>query len=122
MSDEERKPIEEVLPGFSIHPMPDKWTPIEVFVLVKCMDDDGDSAWNFRTSNPLNLEELLGVLTVHAEIIKDKLVAEWEEDLTAPPPVPPSRRSGAGVSGQWTSAATITPTPTRPMAMGVKRR
>jgi len=79
MSDEERKPIEEVLPGFSIHPMPDRWTPIEAFVLVKCMDDDGDSAWNFRTSNPLNLEELLGVLTVHAQFIKDKLVAEWEE-------------------------------------------
>ena len=79
MSDEERKPIEEVLPGYSIHPLPDGWTPIEAFVLVKCMDGTGVSTWSFRTSNPLNLEELLGVLTVQVEVIKDKLAIEWED-------------------------------------------
>ena len=79
MSDEERKPIEEVLPGYSIHPLPDGWTPVEAFVLVKCMDETGVSTWSFRTSNPLNLEELLGVLTVQVEVIKDKLAIEWED-------------------------------------------
>jgi hypothetical protein len=62
MSDEERRPIPEVLPGQVINPLPEGWTPMEVFVLIKCMDEGGDSAWSFRTTNPLNLEEQLGRL------------------------------------------------------------
>jgi hypothetical protein len=85
MSDEERRPIEEVLPGQAIHPLPEGWTPMEAFVLIKCMDGGGDSAWNFRTTNPLNLEEWLGALTVQVETIKRKLVSDWEdEDGDAP--------------------------------------
>ena len=85
MSDEERKPIEEVLPGQSIHPLPDGWTPMEAFILVKCMDEGGDSSWSFRTTNPLNLEELLGVLTVHAELLKQKLVDGWDDEDSGAP-------------------------------------
>jgi len=80
MSDEERRPIEEVLPGQAIHPLPEGWTPIEAFILLKCMDDDGDSAWSFRTTNPLNLNELLGALTIQVETLKRKLVDGWTED------------------------------------------
>ena len=28
VSDEDRKPINEVLPGFSLHPLSDGWTPL----------------------------------------------------------------------------------------------
>jgi hypothetical protein len=73
MMEEERKPIEEVLAGHSIHPLPEGWTPLEAFVLVKCMDEGGDSAWSFRTTNPLNLEELLGALTVQVKAVN----ASW---------------------------------------------
>ena len=78
MSDEERRPIEEVLPGQGIHPLPEGWTALEAFVLVKCMDDNGVSTWSYRTTNPLNLEELLGALTVQVETVKRRLMSEWE--------------------------------------------
>jgi hypothetical protein len=85
MSDEKRRPIEEVLPGQSIHPLPDGWTPLEAFVLVKCMDEGGDSSWNFRTTNPLNLQELLGALTVQVELVKQKLVDAWADEYGGAP-------------------------------------
>jgi len=81
MSDEdERKPIEAVLPGMTLHPLDAGWTPIEALVLVKCLDEDGDPTWAFRTSNPLNLEELLGALTVHTELLRRRLVRRWDSD------------------------------------------
>ncbi len=80
MTDEERIPISDALPGFKLHPLEDGWTPLEAFVLVKCLDDDGDHAWSFRTTNPLNLEELLGALTVQVEILKRKLASSWDDE------------------------------------------
>jgi hypothetical protein len=35
--------VEHVLPGMTLHPLPDGWTPVEAFVLVKCLDEDGDA-------------------------------------------------------------------------------
>ena len=62
-----------------MHPLPEGWTPLASFVLVKCLDEDGDVAWSFRTSEPFNLEELLGALVVQAETLKRKLARQWEE-------------------------------------------
>jgi hypothetical protein len=80
VSGDERVPIEEALPGFKLHPLDDGWTPLHAFVLVKALDGDGASSWSFRTSEPLNLEELLGALTVQVEILKERLVTEWGDD------------------------------------------
>lgn len=80
MAGDDRIPIGEALPGFMLHPLKSGWTPLEAFVLVKCLDDDGDHAWSFRTTNPLNLEELLGALTVQVELLQRKLVRSWEGD------------------------------------------
>ena len=77
-SDPPRKSIAEVLPGLEIHPLEDRWTPIEAFVLIKCLDESGVSSWAYRTTNQLNREELLGALIVHAGLIKQELVDEWE--------------------------------------------
>lgn len=77
---DERVPIAEALPGFKLHPLEDGWTPLHAFVLVKALDDDGDSRWTFRTSEKLNLEELLGALTVQVDILRDKLMELWDED------------------------------------------
>ena len=77
---EPRRPIDEVLHGFEIHPLDEGWTPLEAFVLVKALDEDGDSTWSFRTTNPLNLEELLGALTVQVELLKRRLTTEWLDD------------------------------------------
>ncbi|MDP9418166.1 MAG: hypothetical protein M3P48_10140 [Actinomycetota bacterium] len=80
MSDDDRLPIESVLPGQRLHPLDEGWTALQTFALVKCLDDDGDVAWVFRTSEPFNLEELLGALTVQVEILKRALVRHWDED------------------------------------------
>ena len=78
--DDERRPVGEVLAGHGIHPLAAGWTPLEAFVLVKCIDEAGGTAWSFRTTHPLNLEELLGALTVQAETLKRKLVRMWEDE------------------------------------------
>ncbi|UDY36285.1 hypothetical protein [Dermatobacter hominis] len=79
MGDDERVPIEQVLPGFKLHRLDEGWTPLQAFVLVKSLDEDGDVAWSFRTSEPLNLEELLGALSVQVELLRQKLVQQWED-------------------------------------------
>ncbi|MEY2472707.1 MAG: hypothetical protein QOK28_2036 [Actinomycetota bacterium] len=81
MSDDEpRQPIAQVLSGLEVHPLEPNWTPIEAFVLIKCLDEDGDPAWVYRTTNKLNREELLGALIVHADLLRQELVSEWESD------------------------------------------
>jgi hypothetical protein len=77
---EERQPMAEVLPGQSIHPLQPGWTALEAFVLVKCLDESGRSSWVYRTTNPLNREELLGALNVQVGILKKELMEEWESD------------------------------------------
>jgi len=80
VKDDERLPIEQVLPGHRLHPMDEAWTPLASFNLIKCLDEDGDVTWSFRTSEPFNLEELLGALVVQTETLKRKLVRQWEDD------------------------------------------
>ena len=80
VASDDRIPIEQVLRGFEIHPLEEGWTPLAAFVLVKSLDETGDTAWSFRTSEPLNLEELLGALTVQVEVLKRKLARLWEDE------------------------------------------
>lgn len=75
---EERIPVDQVLPGVALHPLPEGWTPVEAFVLIKCLDDDGDSSWVYRTSARPNREELLGALVVHTDLLRKELLEEWE--------------------------------------------
>lgn len=77
--DEHRLPIEQVLPGHRLHPLEEGWTPLASFNLVKCLDEDGDVSWSFRTSEALNLEELLGALVVQTEVLKMKLARAWDD-------------------------------------------
>ncbi len=80
MANEERRPIGDVLPAFALHPLEEGWTPLQAFVLIKSLDEAGDTSWWFRTSEQLNLEELLGALIVQVEMLKQKLVDQWDDD------------------------------------------
>ena len=80
MSDDERLPIGQVLPDFKLHPLEPGWTPLQAFVLVKSLDEEGGTAWSFRTSEQFNLEELLGALVVQVETLKRKLTKSWENE------------------------------------------
>jgi hypothetical protein len=76
----DRVPLNEALPGLGIHPLPEGWTAKEAFLLIKVVDDEANSTWSYRTTNAMNREELLGVLTVHKALIVGELVAEFEEE------------------------------------------
>jgi hypothetical protein len=77
---EPRLPIAQVLSCLDIHPLEPGWTPVEAFVLVKCLDEGGEPTWAYRTTNKLNREELLGVLTVHTDLLRHELLSEWIND------------------------------------------
>ena len=76
--DDARIPLGEVMPGFGLHPLPSKWTPLEAFVLVKCLDDEGEGTWVYRTTHRPNKEELLGALTTQVALLREELVSQWE--------------------------------------------
>ncbi len=80
VSSEERQPLERVLAGFGLHPLDEGWTPLQAFVLIKCLNEDGEAVWSFRTSEQMNLEELLGALMVQTDTLKRKLVRVWEDE------------------------------------------
>jgi hypothetical protein len=63
----------------ALHALPEGWTPVEAFVLVKCLDEEGQATWSYRTTSPPNREELLGVLTVQIEVLRQELVSEWQD-------------------------------------------
>ena len=79
-SEYDRVPIEEVLPGMGLHALDDGWTPLEAFVLIKALDEDGDPRWAYRTTQAPNREELLGALIVHTDLLRDELLDEWLPD------------------------------------------
>jgi hypothetical protein len=76
----DRVPVAEVLRGLEVHKLDVNWTPVEAFVLVKCLDENGESCWAFRTTNRLNREELFGALQIQADVLRNKLVAEWIDE------------------------------------------
>jgi hypothetical protein len=79
-TDEERLPIEEVLPGVKIHAFEDGDIIDDVFVLAKLHDTSGRTGWGFRTSGAPNMEELLGALQVQQDLLRKTLVDEWDLD------------------------------------------
>jgi hypothetical protein len=82
MSDD-RIAVEQVLPGMTLHALPDGWTPVEALVLIKCLDEDGDPTWVYRTTAKPNREELLGALVVHTDLLRKELLGEWESEADA---------------------------------------
>jgi hypothetical protein len=81
MSDsEEKKPVENVLAGASIFPFDEDLAFDSAFILARLIDGDGVVQWSYRSTSPINMEELLGVLTVQVEVLKAKLARQWDED------------------------------------------
>ena len=81
--DDDQQPIGDVLPGFALSQLADGWAPLQAFVLIKALDESGDISWAFRTSAQFNLEELLGVLTIQCDVLRNKLVRDWDDEDSA---------------------------------------
>jgi hypothetical protein len=83
MSEEDgREPVEQVLAGLQLHPLPEGWAPLEGIVLVKCLDQEGHPSWAFRTTAGLNDEELLGALTVRMDLLRKELLEAFSAEET----------------------------------------
>lgn len=80
VNDDERVPIERALYGLSVHALPQGWTPVAAIVLVKCIDEDGQPTWAFRTTDGVNDEELLGALTVRSDLLRRELLDSYSNE------------------------------------------
>jgi hypothetical protein len=49
-------------------------------VLVKGLDEEGNSSWAFRSTKGLNDEELLGALTVRIDLLRRQLVESFTSE------------------------------------------
>ncbi len=49
-------------------------------MLVKCLDQEGQPLWAFRTTGGLNDEELLGALTVRTDLLRKELLEAFSEE------------------------------------------
>lgn len=80
VSNQGKKPIQEVLPGAYLYPFDDDLRFDSAFVLIRSIDPDGAVHWAYRSTRAINSEELLGALAVQVEILTRKLASEWDED------------------------------------------
>lgn len=72
-SEEVLVPIGEALPGVRIVGLPDGQSWVGALILVKTQDDRGEPGWSVRRTEGLSDEELLGIVAVEAEILRDRI-------------------------------------------------
>ncbi|MBK8463575.1 MAG: hypothetical protein IPL36_11230 [Nigerium sp.] len=66
----DRTPLASLL----LKPLPEGRVPVSVIALIKCVDDEGDETWAFRTSENLDYEEALGAVVVRTDLAKAALM------------------------------------------------
>lgn len=69
---------EHTLPRIS--PPPDSWVAIEQIAVLKCIDEDGETALIIRSSDGLTTWEALGMLEAAASQQRVRLSDCWEEE------------------------------------------
>lgn len=78
----DRVPVADVVTGLTIHPVDEErgYKLDGAFIMLRYVNaEDGGSAWSFRTTRPgLSNAELLGELIVQVELLKQRLVDDWE--------------------------------------------
>lgn len=63
--------------GLQFRELPPGWMPLAGALLVKCLDEDGNPTWAFRTTDDVNDEELLGALTVRTDLLRRGLLDSY---------------------------------------------
>jgi hypothetical protein len=81
MSTDYGQPIGQVLgDGFRVPPLLPAWTALEGIVLVKCLDDEGHPSWAFRETEGMNVEEVIGALTIQLDMLRERAVDAFRDD------------------------------------------
>ena len=74
-------PIGQVLgDGFQVPALLPGWTALEGIVLVKCLDDEGHPSWAFRETEGMNIEEVIGVLTIQLDMLRERAVDAFRDE------------------------------------------
>ena len=69
----------QLLDGLTFEGLPLGWKPMAATLLVKCLDENGDAVWSFRTSEEhVSDEELLGVLSLRIHQLRTRLLEEYD--------------------------------------------
>lgn len=58
--------------------IPEGWVPVDVVSVIKCLDDDGDTALCVRTSGTLSTWESVGMLTAANDSAREALQADFQ--------------------------------------------
>ena len=72
-------PIAEALEGMNIVGLPDDTRWVGAFMLIKTEEGHGGWGWSARRTEGLSDEELLGVLAVHIEMLRERIRYRDEE-------------------------------------------
>ena len=72
-SEEVVLPIEEVLPGMRIVGLPVGESWVGALIFIKTQDNDGELGWSVRRTEGLTDEELLGMVAVEVEMLRDRI-------------------------------------------------
>lgn len=65
-------PIEEVLPGARVVDLPQGESWVGALILIKTRDEGGQSTWSVRRVGDLSDEELLGMVTVQGDMLRER--------------------------------------------------
>lgn len=72
-------PVEEVLAGLRIPPLPAGTSPAGLLAFVKLHEADGGTGWSVRVTAELDDEEVLGLLTGYVEHLRQVAAASWDD-------------------------------------------
>ena len=72
-------PIEEALPGMRIVDLPEGQSWLGALMFVKTHGADGREGWSIRRTEGLSDEELLGMVNVSAEMLRERIQQDSED-------------------------------------------
>lgn len=73
-------PLEDLLRGHKVGPVPEDMIVVGVTMLMKMMGADGESCWMVRNTSDFSTVELIGAHTVEIERLKADFLSGWERE------------------------------------------
>ena len=68
--------------GLEAAPLPEGYVPLEAAVVLKCLDEDGDTVLLTRTTSTLALWDRIGMLTCALDTDRETMRNGFEPDLS----------------------------------------
>lgn len=66
--------------GLHTQEMPQSWTPLDAVVVVRCLDEDGETALLLRTTDGLRCWDAVGMLTAGLDQQRRQVALMFEDE------------------------------------------